>query len=295
MVQRIKHVSDLPKWFNLEKYNKAADLDILGWCEQLSWRFGMLQMLSHPDEIWRIDAPCKKVINEYRFQALELARETPIIDIKHDDLMVHFFHSGALCELRSGEPTYSFGVHQTTVRQHYGTENSMMEEKRTYARNFFAQIYDSEDWFGKSPKYKCQDWIDKPIDNFTNADRTLNLSVNLFVPDKILLKQFKKLLLEIRHTSLRYGISLEEKSRIDFDAWLKSGVLPYLDLHIWKKETGTKFPDRVMADAIFPHGEGGEDTVRKTTVKHAQYLMTRKFLEVLTAVATSEIMERNNT
>ncbi|NBQ69365.1 MAG: hypothetical protein EBU46_11265 [Nitrosomonadaceae bacterium] len=296
MVQQIKHLSDLLKWFSLEKYSEAVNLDALGWCEQLSWRLGMLKALCRPysNDIWKIDEPSQN-ISKGRTQALEFARTTPILLIEEvDELMGIYFHSSMLDELRSGNPNYSFSVNLTTVRQHYKTEFNIRKDERIYARNFFAQIFDDRGTDLRLPlKYKYQDWIDKPIDNLVDAFNTRRITVNLQIPDKILLEQFRKLLLEVRKPTRRIGITLEAKTKPDFAAWMKFGLLPYLDLHIWKKETGIKIPNRVVADAIFLPGEGGEEVVRKTTHKIAQEVMSNKYLSMLAAIAAEEVSERN--
>ena len=38
MAKKIKHVSELPEWFKLEKYTFTNNLDAAGWYEQLSMR-----------------------------------------------------------------------------------------------------------------------------------------------------------------------------------------------------------------------------------------------------------------
>ena len=38
MAKRIKHVSELPSWFDLKKYDFAEKLDALGWYQQLAIR-----------------------------------------------------------------------------------------------------------------------------------------------------------------------------------------------------------------------------------------------------------------
>ncbi|MCB1983977.1 MAG: hypothetical protein H6936_03970 [Burkholderiales bacterium] len=289
-----KHVFDLPKWFSLDKYDQANNLNAEGWLIQLSWRLGILHLLSHPTSIWEIDKPIQ-IKSKNLIHALELARNTPILNIINDHPMSFYFHSGSVDELRSKRSKELLGVHLLTVREHYRIEYGMEGNKRTYARNFFSQIYDdSNDLFKKPLKYKCKDWIDKPINELSSSNyNNIDLTVDLGIPDKVLVNQFKKLLLEMRRPLHQIDISLENKSKINFSAWIKSGVLPYLDLHIWKIETGIKFPDRIMADAIFPDGEGGEDNLRKTTKKHAKELMNDKFLNKLAAVAVGKISEQN--
>lgn len=48
-----------------------------------------------------------------------------------------------------------------------------------------------------------------------------------------------------------------------------------------------------MADAIYPMGEGGEDTVRKTTSQLATKLLTQEMIDALAHYAALEVMEKN--
>jgi hypothetical protein len=223
---------------------------------------------------------------------LELIRETPIADVTGDDGLRVFLASTALYELKSSSPRYSLGVHLATVRNLYLTEGSIEREKRTYCRDVFAQIFASDTPIGKV--FAHPDWIDAPVDGIVeNAGPVVNVRVNMGLPDKVLTKQFKRLLEELRSPSQQGGIAIENWRKPDYQGWIRFGVLPYLDLHIWKQETGNKIPNRVMADAIFLPGEGGEEVVRKTTAKLADELLTLKHLETLAAVAAHEIAERN--
>ena len=115
----------------------------------------------------------------------------------------------------------------------------------------------------------------------------------LGLPDKVLIEQFKQMLESRRKPLLKVGISIENKLRPDFEGWAKFGVLPYLDLNTWAELEGLTIPNRVMADAIFPVGEGGEEVVRKTTEKIAKEILTKSHLNKLAALAAQEIAERN--
>jgi hypothetical protein len=48
-------------------------------------------------------------------------------------------------------------------------------------------------------------------------------------------------------------------------------------------ETGNKIPFRVIADAIYPLGKNGEETVRKTTAPLATSLIQHYNLRILIA------------
>lgn len=98
----------------------------------------------------------------------------------------------------------------------------------------------------------------------------------------------------IRSSLKEAGIYIDNKLRPDFVGWAKFGILPYLDLNAWAEIEGVKIPNRVMADAIFPVGEGGEEVVRKTTQKIAYEILTESHLNKLAALAAQEISERDS-
>lgn len=292
MSKQIRHVSSLPEWFDLAKYSGAQSLGTVGWYEQLSVRRDLTGLVGSPRwESWQSSAPPK--IGQQTMRVLSLIRETPIVDIAKHELLIVYFYGGALYELKSRDPRYSFGVHLTTVRNLYLTEGNIEKDKRAYARNFFAQIFDDDKDWTAPLDYKHKDWIDEPVDGITNLGFNVNIQVNTLLPDKVLIEQFKRVLNQVKSPLLRIGLEIEKTRMPNFSDWIRFGVLPYLDLLMWQQETGIKIPNRVMADAIFPSGEGGEEVVRKTTAKLADELLSPKHLETLAALAAHEIAERN--
>ena len=165
-IKTIKNIRELPSWFELEKYDEAKTLDATGWYEQLSVRRGFRN---------NIDRHIKdgSTLSLQTLEALEALQVTPIINVDNNFLIKVLFGGGALDELKTGNPQYSLGVHMTSVREHYLTEGNIEDEKRTYARNFFSQIF-GKNWLTEPLKYKCQDWIDEPID-FVRSRRDLNV------------------------------------------------------------------------------------------------------------------------
>ncbi len=289
MPKKIKHVNELPDWFDLEKYTAAKTLDAAGWYEQLSVRNCLSSLLSYN---LRDNLP----ISQQDLEALEALRATPIIDVNDNFLIRVLCCGGELWELKTGKPRYSLGVHMTSVREHYRTENNIESKKRTYARNFFSQIFSGN--LFKQPivplKYPCKDWIDEPIDNIRSSpDFNVHINVDMGLPDKVLIEQFKQLLINLRSALQQVGVSIDNKLRPDFEGWAKFGILPYLDLNTWAELEDVTIPNRVMADAIFPVGEGGEEVVRKTTQKIADEILTESHLNKLAALAAHEIAERN--
>jgi Family of unknown function (DUF6387) len=112
--------------------------------------------------------------------------------------------------------------------------------------------------------------------------------VDLNYPDKILLETFKQYLATRRAESKTEHLSKPLREQ-DFYDWCRFGVLPYLNLRLWEMETGNKIPLRVLADAIYPSGEGGEETVRKTTAPLAKSLIDYHNLRILVAQVATEL------
>ena len=211
----------MPDWFKLEKYALSNELDAAGWYEQLLIREGLISTITSPDEASQFE--------------LEIFHETPIADIKSNIWLSSLCYDLVLQELKTRTPRYSLGVHRTTVRLHYYKEGSIEEEKRTYARNYFNQDYDDVDYDGDGLtvplKYEHQDWIDEPIDNITcRDDRSVNVTVNMLLPDKVLVDQFKQMLNEIRSPLKKTGITIENTMKQSYKNWVRFGVLPFLDL-----------------------------------------------------------------
>jgi hypothetical protein len=87
-IKRIKHVSDLPTWFKLEKYSETKNLDANGWCEQL-YHWASCLMYFDSDE----GSARRQVSQDADFlEALSAIREKPIYDMKVDGKLSLFFY-----------------------------------------------------------------------------------------------------------------------------------------------------------------------------------------------------------
>jgi hypothetical protein len=289
MQKKVRRATDLPRWFDLKNYSQAAPLDAEGWYEQLMVRKWLFKMMDWRDED-------EKPLNDRELEMLSFIRATPIVDVTATLTMKVSFYDGVMHELRTENPIYSLGVRLSTVRDFYSFEQRIEPEKREYAHSFFSQ-WEDRDWLNGSGevKFPCTDWIDGPIDDISNASASaMNMRVDLGLPDKVLIEQFKTLLQSLRKPLAEGGCDFAPTRRLNFADWVTFGVLPFIDLKIWERETGSKIPNRVMADAIFPAGEGGEEVVRKTTSKIAKELLADESLKLLAAAAGQKIMEASS-
>ncbi len=290
MAKIVKRATDLPNWFDLKKYSRTISLDAAGWYEQLTVRKWQMKLLDWRDED-------QKPLLTSDLERLDLTRTTAIVDVAANLTMRLFFYDGVMHEHRTESPVYSLGVRLSTVRDFYLTEGRIESEKRQYAHSFFSQFANSKNWLDEPTevRFPCLDWIDKPIDAISNATRNeVNVLVDLGLPDKVLIEQFKALLQGRRRRPSDLAQDLAPNRRANFSDWTTFGVLPFIDLKIWERETGIKIPNRVMADAIFPKGEGGEEVVRKTTSKIATELLSDESLKFLASIASQRIAEANS-
>lgn len=279
MTLRIKNKSGLLEWFSLEKYYLANTLDAAGWYVQLFIRERCLSCLSQGENISEI---------------LNLIREAPIIDVTKHNLLSFHFYRGMFYEQPVIEQSMR-GIHSLTVHDLYMAGINIEESKRNQAKAFYDEIFCAPE-SPREPLFingKETAFFYEPVHRVSSTppDRAL-LGINLLLPDKELIEQFKTLLPVLRE---EYGAPLFSAKwrKPDFSEWARLGVLPYLDLIIWKKEHGIKIPNNVMEEAIFPTREGSEDRVRKTTAPKAEELISKKSLAMLRAQAIREPREQS--
>lgn len=260
MTKQIKHFSELPEWFKLEKYDQAITLNTVQWIEQLFIRSYLLG--THPAIVELL---------------IELVREQPIFDVNSNERARIHFDVDALEQLKNGDPAFSFGIRHLTLEDFIRLKFNLPEE-----------VLEAVDLF--EVKEISTELLDKPCyELLGEGHEDLGLAfVKFELPDAVLIEHFKQFLAEQRSR-----IDSTRRSRIPpFNEWCRLGILPYLDLKIWEKENDVNIPYRVMADAIYASGEGGEETVRKTTAPLAEFLITERALEILSAQAADEIAER---
>ncbi len=114
------------------------------------------------------------------------------------------------------------------------------------------------------------------------------LSVNLHLPDRLLIKEFRSWLATLRREP---QYRAPRRRRLSFKVWVRAGVLPYIDLITWCEQESAHYPDRVLADAVFPSGDGDAENLRKTTTVLAESLLSDQMLQTLAALAASELPE----
>ncbi|MFZ2958013.1 MAG: DUF6387 family protein [Candidatus Ozemobacteraceae bacterium] len=254
----------IPEWFKLKQYEGVKKLDLPGWNRQLTARSWVMNILDF-EPFKSLGDGIKKAI-----------REHPLLI---GDYSVNF----------TKKPSDCLAVAPLSVRDWYLYERfinkPVREQAQIMAADEFAKWADP----GTGNYGAC---VDEDLGKHVLCGSEAFVKINLGVSDRILKEQFELLLSTLRDRAQKKDedgdFSPDEKN-----SWVKFAVLQYIDLETWAEEerrNGNKIhiTARVMADAIFPDGEGGERIVSTTTKKYAEKLMSNSFLAALAARVAQE-------
>jgi len=232
--KRIKHISELPDWFNLAKYEFTKNLDALGWFKQLVTRGAQFIKAGKISSDIVIDPAHKKIIS--------IIRINPNVTIDNDT---------------------AFSMYDP-IRENNGYQK--------LEKNF--GVYPVKI---KSASTKLPFDIYQVDYNFT---------------DEFLIESFKRCLTTARkkHKSSYHA----PYRKADFMAWTKLGILPYIDLLMWSMEEKKHITHRVLASALYPDGDKGEETIRKTTAPLVEEILSPYSMMQLHAQAAICIVEKNS-
>ncbi|MFT3742073.1 MAG: DUF6387 family protein [Gammaproteobacteria bacterium] len=292
MTSRIKNISELPQWFQLDKYKVAKKLNAAGWYEQFAIRGKLMEWFNT-----EVEPKFQDMLKTELADSLILIRETPIFDIHGAGKgklsgILFFADAEYICKNHNNIPA----VHPMTLEQFNlvrgGIDPKKLEYAKLWSKQFeaeeidFSRVYKYEPWIRQSLTHSA---IDEAKDENGFGFRGIDpVVVDLNFPDKILIESFKQYLAARRAESKTQYLSKPFRQQEFYD-WIRFGVLPYLDLKLWELDTGNKIPLRVIADAIYPVGEGGEETVRKTTAPLANTLIHNNNLRMLIAQVAAEL------
>jgi Family of unknown function (DUF6387) len=263
----IKSVRELPSWFCLEKYKEANDLDEIGWLEQLSvrvrlrWWIEFYFLSFGKNGSFVLDPQTKEILQVVRENGIfDYARISKLIDSTSHNFL------GSVLGDRTALPT-------PVVRDMTGIDLIRMGESPARRKKLDAEENGPmAAILGISPTPKLRGLIDHNSETFNGYGSALAVVIDVRVDDLTLIDAFKSWLRETRSTTKTPKV----KSRFQKHGpaeWIDYGLLPFLDISIWECETRLKVPRRVIADAIYPQGTGGEERVRTTTVPLAKHFI----------------------
>lgn len=271
-MSKIKSIGDIPKWFDIDNYRAAESFGAIDWYAQLKQRQFIFTLLDYR----------KDKSSDLSKQA-EKSFELNIEHLRGKDIRLtnipNFFGDRSLAEHLKSEKQV---IHSLTFRHLHD-----------HAKNFDALDQPTEKWLNRlnsqceETPYTKNNEVDQPLilsTYLSPKEHIATANVNLNLPDALLIKGFASWLEQVRRsrgefTNKRYHQPVLKR-------WAQNGLLPFIDLEIWRLETGSKLPDRIMAATLFPRLDFGEENIRKSTRPLAQSLMND--LSELQAIAALE-------
>ncbi|MBK4715400.1 MULTISPECIES: DUF6387 family protein [Tenebrionibacter/Tenebrionicola group] len=282
MSKRIKSKRDLPKEFDLKKYEKLESLSDKDLFRQLYWRMD-----------WK-DKNCGEELATY---FLEYGCEVPLFD--HDpfgEIKVEP-SDGYYEQFKGGREFVEKYQRHTKNKNRLSVGYGIGVLSRMEVMHFSQGVDCKGDRKGK-PFYIPDEEVSELLkDDITNHGKlvsyasdpvslimeggSLYISLDLNVPDEILISDMKNLLPKWRG---ELGIEAEE-IKIN-NSWpvirkkiIEYNVLPYIDLHSWANIKAVSIPGGVLAVSLFPDGDKEQFAIAQTIRPFIDRLMTYESLE----------------
>lgn len=288
--KKIKSAAELPDWFDLKKYSAASALDSRGWHHQISIRRDLywgIQTTKPPyDDETDLSLETammisfdrnSRVFDQIKSQPIQIpSTPTPVTEnekiLENERKRILF-------------PDFREGVSPMTVGDLRRFERKISPGRKEYSRRWIDG--GSEQFSQVTENYQHKRWMDFPLHEsyscrLANSEFEVSLNrgsfglyaalvVNMNLPDSVLIKQFGDWLLAARGEKKRLP-------SVDFDSWVRYGVLPYIDLTIWCFLENKIISQDVMADAIYQQSDKSPvfydaETLRKHTIKIAGRLL----------------------
>lgn len=261
MLKRIKS-NELPSWFDLSRYEKAAEFDLVDWHLNLVPRFVFSNLKG-------------KEIIKYRtsFEECFSGEEGPLIvnhvigDIRkwliaarNEDSKEKFTE----CNLESDSP-HSRLIQATIQLLPVDYIACAIAQAKYEESDLSAALILASEKFWKDVSTDGDLEVDDEVDALLREaidllvrkssdlrdDPFLHVEVNMHAPDSLIIDDFRKWLIAAREVFEIPAKNLFTES--DMDSWAKFQILPFVDLSNWAKLEDVKIPDPVMGAALFPN------------------------------------------
>lgn len=264
---KLDRLEELPEWFDLDSYRDCKKFNALDWYNCLTIRrelIGYLQFSS------RHGIPVRDVWGSVGEPQI-LIRRAPL-------------------DWRALRSTYWFATEESK-----SPPDSPVRELE-FADLLFQRESDFDDEYEGKDSRKAELWMAFNNHNWTEAleklegiavgcvsGRLETIKVDMAASDAVLITAFSTWL---RRARARQPATTNKRERPAYKGWAGYGLLPYLDLMLWSKETGTRISHHTMAEAV-GYRKGG-DSFRKSVPKLANDLMSSlSELEALAAIEAS--------
>jgi len=268
--------AELPEFFDLNNYSSAIQLDPVELFRQLSQRFYLLALLKSSEHK---DTDLAETSRAAFDRDIKNMRGIPVEDTDIPD----FFGPHGYMQFLADEQR---GVIPLTFRHVYEHASSM---------NGFAG---PEKWIAEMIKITSENvhtsvTVDPPLflNYLLRTDETLaGVRVDLRLPKAQLITDFKDW---VSHAKAQTDQSSVTKTRYKpkYKDWARYGLLPFLDLLIWKMETGSTISAEVMAQAVHVGGHRNAGNLITSTIKCFNELNMNR-LDDLKNLAAKEAAKR---
>lgn len=282
MSKRIKSKRDLPKEFDLKKYEKLSSLSDKDLFRQIYWRMEWKEK-TWADELasYFLEHGCN----------LPLFDHDPFGEIKNEPSDAYYE------QFKGGKEFVDKYQSHTKNKKRLSTGYGIGVLSRLEVMHFSKDVDHKGDRKGKPFDISDEEVNELLKEDITNHGKLMSyasdpvslimegialyLSVDLSVPDEILLSDMKALLpkwrdelgVEAEEIQINNTWSVIRKKIIEYN------VLPYIDLHLWSNIKGVSIPGGVLAVSLFPDGDKEQFAIAQTIRPFIERLMTYESLE----------------
>lgn len=265
---RLKRRTDLPKWFDLDKYTPAKTFSLESWLLAFEHRW-LLRLLTNSES----PNPASLEVDEKWLEIVASGATAGVT--KAGATRSRELSSAAIDDLSI--------IDLFNIRDSLFASPNLKKSYQSFERKLIrGKLGDPPVWCPEDLLESVHDVLDSDSYWLHNAAFAV---VDLDASDTTIKEAFDKWLSLLRKSRNGDYARRRRYSAKDCDAWYGSAVLPYIDLCHWALHTGTHIPDRVLADAIFPSDQESRDTesIRKSTRPFAERVLSGELPDSLRA------------
>ncbi|MCU4314883.1 hypothetical protein KTH46_07570 [Acinetobacter bereziniae] len=262
MSKLIRTTDDLPKDFNLDKYNDLDKKSAIFWHHALQKRIILHYYMVYAVEDFSLSLGFhdrsddsqlteKEVYNIKKIAILNNLKDPCSNELKFDFkrecgkvVEIDIYNDGNLSYLKKHLPVSTFTIEKIKFI-------NLITEKYINNKNF-------EDANGE---LCIQDFLTNNL-KFWLSPTEYPICINPFYPDNVIFDELK-----IKLDEIRQKIKIDNRKpleRKDLVYWSSYRLLSFFDLKLWEIFNDYKITRSVMAVTLYPKGQYGEDTIRKS-------------------------------
>lgn len=268
-------IEEIAKWYSIDHYLAVRKFRMIDWFRQLRHRQSLLYLLEKSTN--KADPLAEEYFSTFS-RGIKYTRGIAVEDAEIPDLP-------SIDGMDLSLTNEKCGATPLTFRHLYNHASSVPGYEFDPVQYFIDMCSVMSE---NPPPTKTQD---PPLlltnDMSVNGVKYALLRVDQELPIELLRENVIEQLLKMR-AAMPPSPKKKRYHTPSFESWARNGLLPYLDLLIFKMETGANIPDRVMAAAIRPGYDIGESNLRKTVIPLAKRLMADGGLAELLELAATE-------